>query len=76
MKELKKSGASKKQAEIKQKTQQKQKNKNKKEQVDDEPKVYFLESVDFHAVNSFFYQKSLHLNGQFTNVDFSKNSIK
>ena len=39
MKELKKSGASKKQAEAKQKTQQKQKNKNKKDVDDDGPQV-------------------------------------
>merc|ERR1712025_1269742 len=39
LKELKKAGASKKQAEAKQKNQQKQKNKNKKDQDDDEPQV-------------------------------------
>ena len=39
LRELKKQGASKKQAETKQKVQQKQKNKNKKEKDDDEPKV-------------------------------------
>jgi len=39
LKELKKSGASKKQAEAKQKTQQKQKNKNKKDVDDDGPQV-------------------------------------
>ena len=42
MKELKKSGASKKQAEAKQKTQQKQKNKTKKDADDGESKVWIL----------------------------------
>lgn len=49
LKELKKAGASKKQAEAKQKNQQKQKNKNKKDQDADEPQVFIHKNLIMQA---------------------------